>query len=152
MMKSVFHVFLYSLSCTNFALSHAERVPNMDLSFRLESSELCWKDTHTILNKNLKCLRLGSARPFSFMLFVVCSTYYIATQWRWIIWGQGGNTPCPADFGGIVSKTFMIAGWLCAQRHGGLLLMGILSRCRWFAQRYCVWVSVMCHLHQFFFD
>ena len=26
---------------TNFALSHAERVPNMDLSFRLESSELC---------------------------------------------------------------------------------------------------------------
>ena len=28
--------------------------------------------------------------------------------------------------------------------------MGILSRCRWFVQRYCVWVSVMCHLHQFF--
>ena len=94
-----------------------ERVPNMDLSFRLESSELCWKDTHTILNKNLKCLRLGSARPFSFMLFVVCSTYYIATQWRWIIFGQGGSTPPPTNFGRIVSKTFMIAGWSCAQRH-----------------------------------
>ena len=30
------------------------------------------------------------------------------------------------------------------------LHMRILSRCRWFVQRYCVWVSVMCHLHQFF--
>ena len=79
-------IFTPTSDSTNFALSHAERVPNMDLSFRLESSELCWKDTHTILNKNLKCLRLGSARPFSFMLFVVCSMYYIATQWCWILW------------------------------------------------------------------